>query len=396
MANQIQSLEMSLSKIERAYKEIYLPAWKNMLGVNPSAMLTKIKKKPLEGQKIVATAPRGLSGGFGFGSELGDAPAAGNVMYERFETEPKDMYVHIALSIKALRLTSSGASMVNALNTEVKAAYETAKWNVGRSLFGNGTGILTTTEALGTAGNLIKVADTRFVKEGLIIDIYATGGTVPVQPERRILMVDKVNKTVRIDGTPVTLAAGFITIQNSLNRELTGLGAIYDENITKIYGVDRTANTYLNPLVTDAENTIDDSIITGILRDAENDKNSAVDMLLCGGQAYDAYVNYLRVNNQRIEEPSRKLDGGFKGVRFIFGNREVEVFYEQFVPSNEMWGIDSTAMELHMQEWEFMPLQGTSIFTLMHDKTAYRALMSNFGDLVCTNPGGCVRIKNVA
>ena len=162
----------TLKTFEKALKENYLPVWKNQLGVEPSAILSKIKKVPLKSDKIVATAPIGLSGGFGFGAEGQATPAAGNVQFERFETRAKDMYVNICISAKAVRLTGSGGAMANALDTEVKAAYETAKWNTGRSLFGNGTGILTNIEALDVAGNTITVTDTTYVKEGLIVDVY--------------------------------------------------------------------------------------------------------------------------------------------------------------------------------------------------------------------------------
>ena len=61
-----------------------------------------------------------------------------------------------------------------------------------------------------------------------------------------------------------------------------------------------------------------------------------------------------------------------------------------------MWGVDSTALELHMQEWDFAALQGGGIFNLMENSSVYRALLANYGDLICKNPGGCVKIHNVA
>ena len=237
----------NLITFEKALKENYLPVWRNQLGVEPSALLGKIKKVPLTSNKIVATAPIGLSGGFGFGAEGENTPASGNVNFQRFETNAKDMYVNVAISAKAVRLTGSGGAMANALDTEVKAAYETAKWNVGRALFGNGTGVLTTISALSSAGRTITVADTSFVKEGLIIDIYKTGETTPQTngAGRRITAVDRANNKITISGAASTFEAGFITVQNSYKREITGLGAIFDSSVTSIYGVAKSSNSYL-------------------------------------------------------------------------------------------------------------------------------------------------------
>ena len=247
-------MAQNLSTFEKALKENYLPAWRNQLGVEPSALLGKIKKPKLTSNKIVATAPVGLSGGFGYGAEGKETPAAGGVKMERFETTAKDMFVNIVISEKAVKLTGSGGAMANALDVEVKGAYETAKWNVGRSLFGNGTGILTTITKLDTAGNTIAVANTSYLKEGLIIDIYATGGTSPQTggTGRRILSVDRTGNKITIDGAASTFSAGFITVQNSYKREITGLGAIFDDTVTSLYGVTKSANPFIKPVVVDA------------------------------------------------------------------------------------------------------------------------------------------------
>lgn len=389
-------MSQNLNTFEKALKENYLPAWRNQLGIEPSALLGKIKKPKLTSNKIVATAPIGLSGGFGYGAEGAETPAAGGVRVERFETTAKDMYVNIVISEKAVKLTGSSGAMANALDTEVKGAYATAKWNVGRSLFGNGTGILTTTKALGAAGNTIQVDDVAYLKEGLIIDIYATGGATPQAngAGRRLLSVDRANKTITIGGDPATFAAGFITVQNSYNREITGLGAIFDDSITSLYGVSKELNPFLKPVVQSGGGDIDDGLITKALRQAKNDKNSNIDMILCGDDAYDHYVNYLRVNNIRVEEMSHTIQGGFKAIKFVFGNKEIDIVNESFVPAKEMWGVETGCLELHALDWNFAELQNGGIFNLMEKQSCYRALLANYGDLICTNPGGCVRITD--
>ena len=398
-------MAQTLLTFEKALKENYLPVWRNQLGVEPSALLSKIKKVPLKSDKIVATAPVGLSGGFGFGAEGQATPASGPVQFERFETRAKDMYVNLCISAKAVRLTGSGGAMANALDTEVKAAYETAKWNVGRSLFGNGTGVLATTSGAGSATTYngrsaikVDVSDTRFLKEGLIVDFCAAS----VNATGRIVAVDRAGKTITVilsNGSMLDIAGGLeITVQNSRGREITGLGAIFDSTVTEIYGVKKAENPYLLPVVMDAGGVagLDDGLLTKALRAAKNEKNSNVDMFLCGDDAFDNYVNYLRTNNYRVEDMSHTLNGGFKALKFIFGNKVVDIVNDSFVPAAEMWGVDTSCLELHTQEWNFADLQGGGIFNLMENQSIYRALLANYGDLICTNPGGCVRIYGCA
>ena len=390
----------TLTNMEKALKENYLPVWRNGLTTEPTPLLSKIKKVKLTSNKIVTSAPFGLSGGFGYGAEGQATPAAGPVPFNRFETFAKDMYVNIAISAKAVRLTNSGGSMANALDTEVKAAYETAKWNIGRSLFGNGQGILAEMTDAVVNGNTIAVDDVKFMKEGLIIDVYADSAKPGDAPQKdgtgvRIVSVDRVNKTITIGGNAVSLDKGFITVQNSYNREITGIGAIFDKNIPTLYGVSKAENKVIVPTVlgeNESLQTIEDGILWDAIEGAETYKNSKIDMMLMGRAAYKSYVDYLRTNNTRIETITKEIVGGFKSLAFAFGNREIDMVYEQFVPDNEVWCVETGALELHTQEWDFADLQGGGIFNLMEGQSVYRALLANYGDLICTNPGGCVRI----
>ena len=405
----------TLKTLEKTLKENYLNPWRNGLTTEPSPMLGKIAKKKLTSNEIVASAPQGLSGGFGYGAEGMATPAAGNVMYERFKTTARDMYVNIAISAKAVRLTNSGGAMTNALHSEVTAAYETAKWNLGRSLFGNGSGILAQTKAVSNSnvvelvteptvsddeGNVLSTTNPhRLIKEGLIIDIYANGATTDSVPQAkgvRVLSVDRVNNTITISGNAVSLDAGFITIQNSYNREITGLGAIFDDNIDTLYGVKKSENKIIVPTTIDANTDIDDGIIWDAVEGAETYKNSKIDMILMGKSAYKHYIDYLRTNNVRVESMTKEITGGFKAIDYAFGNRNIEVVYEQFIPDDEAWCIDSKSLELHTQDWDFADLQGGGIFNLMENSSVYRALLANYGNLICNNPGGLVRIKNCA
>ena len=388
-------MAQNLITFEKALKENYLPVWRNGLTTEPTALLGKIKKVPLKSNKIVATAPVGLSGGFGFGAEGLATPAAGGVKFERFETNAKDMYVNIAISAKAVRLTGSGGAMANALDTEVKAAYETAKWNVGRALFGNGSGVLATLTENITGTNTCKVNDTSKLKEGLIVDFYANA-EILAQKAVRIVAVDRVENMVTLSDSFECPADGFITVQNSYNREITGLGAIFDENVATIYGVNKEQNKYLIPTIVDANTDIDDSVIWDAVEGAETYKNSKIDTILMGKAAYKHYIEYLRTNNVRVESMTKEITGGFKAIDYAFGNRSIDVVYDQFIPENEAWCVESGTLELHTQEWDFADLQGGGIFNLMENSSVYRALLANYGDLICTNPGGCVRIKNCA
>jgi hypothetical protein len=303
------------------------------------------------------------------------------------------MYTNIEISNKAVKLASGGKAMADALDTEVKGAYEAAKWNVGRALFGNGTGVLTSIVDGNTGVNIVNVNDVSKLKEGLIVDLYASNGDIQTEGAR-IKSIDRASKSVTFYETVNASGDGFITVQGSYNNEITGLGAIFDDGVTSLYGIKKADNPFLKPIVEDAGKDLSEKLITSVIRRSQREKNGAIDTILCGDEAFDAYTEYLRQNNYRVEENSKTLKGGFKAIKHLFGNREVDIVCEEFVPSTEMWGVDSKMLELHEMDWNFAELQGGGIFNLMEGKSAYRALLCNYGELICKNPGACIRIYN--
>ena len=384
------------SKLTKMTRENYLPLFDNQITTKPSAFMAKIKKEKLKSDSITAGAPIGINGGFGFGAEGLATPAAAGQLYEKFNVRAKDAYVNLAISVKATKLATKGGSLVDALHNEITSAYNAAEWNMGRALFGDGTGKLTTIPAMSGASNTITVDDTRNLKEGLVIDVYADGGSTPVSngKARRILSVSRKDKTITIDGDAVNFGKGFITVQNSYGKEITGLNAIFDDSIETLYGVVKAENPVLYPTTVDAEGDISDTIITESLMIAEDDKNSEVDLLLCGKGAYMNYLRYMRENNFRVEDNTHTIEGGFKAIKFLINNRIADVVYDKFVPDNEIWGVSSKSFIYAHTAWDFAALDGAGAFNLMENSSVYRALLASYGELICNNPGGCVRIHN--
>lgn len=380
--------------LDNIVKEDYLPVFNDLFNTKVDPFFAKIKKGSLHSGKVIGAAEVGLSGGFGFSAENEETPKSAPVMYERFELNPKDMYVSFGISLKAIELGTERGMMLNALDAEIRAAHKTAAWNTGRSVYGDGTGKLATVAAAATDSKTVTLDSVRNIKEGLMVDFY-TGDTKNTELPKRIVAIDRKNKAITLN-TAVSCSVGDImTVQNSRGRELTGLGAIFDDSVEKIYGISKAEQPLLIPSVIDANDDIGDAVFTDALRHADRDHNSEVDMLIAGDIAYDAYLDYLRSNNIRVEESSHVVAGGFKAIKFIHGNREVDIVNGEFVPETEVWGVPTSTFEFQQTAWKFAPVPGaTSYFQRLENQSAVSALLVNYGDLICSNPGGCVKIIN--
>lgn len=387
-----------LTKLEAILKDKYQPALTNMISTEPSPFLEKIKKVPLTNNTIKCAAPVGINGGFGFGAEGVGTPKAGAQRYTRFEIDAVDMYVDLQISNKTVELASSNASsMINALDSEVSGSYAAAKWNIGRALFGDGTGKLASVTAVESAGNntVLTLDSVKRVIEGLCIDLYDDGATLnSANAAHRIISVDRAANKIVVEGA-LTLSgeSGFITVQGSYNRELCGLGAIFGDG-ESIYGVNKSENPWINPTVIDAGGDITDLILYRGVKEAKDYKGSNIDLLMMGDNAFLAYQDYIHTNNVTVTDKYHFV-GGAVGYKILVGSNEVVIVNERFVPENEVWGVDTSAFYLEATPWNFMEKDG-GVFVPMPDTSIFRALLASYGNLMCTNPGGCVRFVNAA
>ena len=382
-----------LTKLEAILKDKYQPALTNQIGTEPSPFLEKIKKVTLTNNTIKCAAPVGINGGFGFGAEGVGTPKAGAQRYTLFEIDAVDMYVDLQISNKTIELASSNASsMINALDSEIKGSYAAAKWNIGRALFGDGSGKLATVTAAAASGanTVLTLDNIKRVIEGLSIDLHSADGTLTAaNAGHRILSVDRANKTIIVEGT--LSGTGFITVQGSYNRELCGLGAIFGDTET-LYGLTKADNPWIHPTVVDAKNDLTDLVLYRGIKEAKDYKGSNIDLLMMGDDAFLAYQDYIHTNNVTVCDKYRFV-GGAVGYKILVGSNEVIIVNERFVPEDEVWGVDTSAFYLEATPWNFMEKDG-GVFVPMPDTSIFRALLASYGNLMCTNPGGCVRFTN--
>ncbi len=382
----------TIAHLSAVLKDAYLPAFENQLTTDPSPFMEKIRKIPLDANTVVASAPVGFNGGFSYGAEDGgDAPKAGAQRYSGFELPSKNMYVNIEISDKAVKLGSSNAAaMLNAFDREIKGAYEAANFHVGRALFGDGSGVLATCTSTAGAFN-----DVSKLREGVIIDVYDSAKEIKAEG-LRIAGVDRKNKKIAVTGGTITWAEGdFITVQMSYNNEICGIGAVMDDNVTKLYGVDKAGNEWIKPTEIDCTGIeLSDITLYDGVSDAKTYKGTKIDMLLCGDEAFKAYQIYMRTHNTVLVDQKMKFKGGAVGYILNVGSQEVVLVNEPFVPTDEIWGVCTSDWEFHHTPLGFATVDNSPTFERLPGTTRFGALLAMYGNLICRKPGGSVKFTN--
>lgn len=374
---------VTLQNAENALKSVYLGTVTDLLNTRVNPLLSKIEQTSSDvwGKEIRTAAKFGINGGVGAGDEDGDLPAAFGNNYLQFVTTLKNLYGQIEISDKAIRASADGrGAFTDLLNAELEGLLNASKFNLGRMLYGDGTGLLATFAEKSTSDNTIVCDTARNLIEGLAVDVYGANGTK--KGTARISYVDRAQKTVTLDGATVTLAAGDkMYVQGSKDKEITGIGALF--NGSSIYGVQKSAHPFLNPYTKNVGGAIDEIVMQEAIDALENDAGSTVDFLACSQDAKYSFIEYMSSYKRNID--IMELEGGFKTLSY----NGLPLVYDRFVPDGSMYLLNTKAFKLHkLCDWRFLETENGKILRQNQGKPTYTATLVKYCDLICQKPNG--------
>lgn len=387
---------VTLNSAEEALKTLYLGVVSDQLNTSTNPLYNAIEKTSSDvwGKEIVKLVPFGLNGGISAGDEDGNLPDAAGNNYERFTLELKNLFGKISISDKAIRASESSAgSFVNLLNAEMEGLLRASKFNFGRMLYGDGSGKLATVVdfSTNTNPNVFKVDSVRNLMEGMVIDVYSQGNATV--HGRRILNIDRDQNIVTINGTAGAnnlLSSGdYITVQNSLGRELTGLGAIFAKE-GKLYGLNKLDYSWLTPYTNELTTAFTISDMQKAIDKVEERAGSSINFIAASSDARRVYLNELMT--ERVNIDYMNLDGGFKAVSY----NGIPVVSDRFVPEKSMYLLDTKDFKLHqLCDWKWLEGQDGRILHQDANKATYTATLVKYADLICDRPFGQARITNI-
>lgn len=381
---------VTLQNAENALKSVYLGTVTELLNTRVNPLLAKIEQTSNDvwGKEIRTAARFGINGGVGAGDETGDLPAAHGNNYLQFVTTLKNLYGQIEISDKAIRASADGrGAFTDLLNAELEGLLTASKFNLGRMLYGDGSGLLATFKKRSTSDTTIVCDNTRNLIEGLVVDVY--NGTTK-KGTARITYVDRAAKTVKLDSSTLTLAEDDkMYVQGSKDKEITGIGALFDGD--SIYGVQKSAHPFLKPYTKNVDGAIDELIIQEAIDVLENDAGSTVDFLACSQDAKYSFIDYMSAYKRNIDV--MELEGGFKTISY----NGLPLVYDRFVPDGTMYLLNTKAFKLHqLCDWRFLETENGKILRQNQGKPTYTATLVKYCDLICQKPNGQARLTGIS
>lgn len=389
---------VTLSTADNALKEVYLGVVSNQLNTATNPLLAKINQTTSDvwGKEIRKIAPYGINGGIGAGTEDGDLPISAGNNYAQFILTLKNLYGRLEISDKAVRAseTSAGA-FVNLLNAEMEGLIKASSFNLGRMLYGDGTGFLATISSNTT--ELITVDSVTNLMEGMVVDIVSSNGDVD-KSGLRIKSIDRSAKTVTFTVTPTMTANGLashkLCVQGSYNNEITGLGAIF-KSTGSLYGLQRSAYSWMTPYMKDisassTKTNISETTMQSAIDELEEVYDSKVDFIVCSSGVKRNYQEYLSSYRSNID--ILNLEGGFKAISY----NGIPVVSDRFVPANTMYLLNTSEFNLHqLCDWQWLENENGKIIKQTPGKATYQATLVKYADIICNKPSGQAKITGI-
>lgn len=375
---------VTLTSAESALKNVYLGVVANQLNVRSNPLLAKIKmsSKDVWGKEIRKLAPFGINGGVGAGSETASLPKSSGNSYVQFTAELKNLYGKIELSDKAIRASANNlGAFVNLLSDEMEGLVKASAFNLGRMLYGDGSGLLAT--AASASGQTVTCDKVNNLIEGMLVDVY-TGESVNAK-QLKITYVDRVNKTFNYEGTATIKTGDKIYCQGSKGYEITGLGKIFDTANTTLYGVSVTDYPWLKPYVSapTSNQDISDTLIQEAIDELEFNHDSQINYIATTAEIRRAYQQYLSACKRNIDVMD--LEGGFKTI----SHNGIPVVADRFVDSGKMFLLNTNDFTLHqLCDWKWLEGENGRILRQNADQPAYSATLVKYAELICDKPCG--------
>ena len=292
------------------------------------------------------------NGGLGSRNESEALPTAGQQGYAAARLALKSDYLGIELTGHSIDMSDTNPkAFAKSLNEEMERGRTDFKKDLNRQIYGNGSGAITTVRAVVTS-TTIPVVDARLFWVGShVIDVVTAPSTV-VATDRTVTARDLTPgaNTITVSGAAITTVVGqLITLTGSVNREITGLGAII-ANSGVLYNINPATEPEWTSEV-DSNGGTPRALSEGLmlrLVDRVRSRGGKTTAVLTDDGSFRAY--WALLSQLRGFTNTQDFSGGYKGLSFSAGASEIPVVSDFDAPLGVMHFINEDDITFYRDE----------------------------------------------
>lgn len=387
-------MAFDLAAANAVLKEDYQPAIREQLN-NANVLEAQIEKteRDTEGKYAYLALHVSRNSGVGARAEAATLPTPGQQGYIDERVPMRYTYGTIKITGPTIKAAKSNkGSFLRAVESETKGIVKDLKREENRQSWGTSNGVIATAGTTSSSTTVTLLGTTfksamRQLAKGDRVDIGTVASPQSVASNRIITAVDRVNKTIVIDGAAVSTTSGthfvFRSGAGGVGIEKTGLQTIVNNTGTlhnvdpSVYDVwksyvDSNGGTLRAPTDTLFEKALDSiAIETG---------DQIPNLLITTDGVSRAFAANLKSQKRFVNTVD--LKGGFKALSVSSGQNELNFTWDRDCPDGHAFALDTEHLtQFHMSDWEWMDEDGSVLQRDLGNTDAYIATMYKYREL---------------
>ncbi len=294
------------------------------------------------------------NGGLGSRNEAEVLPTPGQQGYASARLSLKSAYLGIELTGHSIDMSDTNPkAFAKSLDEEMERGRVDFKKDFNRQIYGDGTGAISRIRVTnGTASNVWAVTDARLFWVGAdVVDLVTAPSTVATSA-RTVTAVDLTPgaNTITVSGAAIAVTAGQLIVRTgSVNREITGLGAIV-ANSGLLYNINPATEPEWTSEVDSNGGTaraLSEALMVRLV-DRIRRRGGKTSVILTDDGSYRAY--WALLSQLRGFTNTEEFTGGYKGLKFAAGNDEIPVVADYDAPLGTMYFLNEDDITLYRDE----------------------------------------------
>lgn len=370
----------SLTTASSIAKEVYGPRIAEQL--NDEMVVPKRMEKTTQGvtsnvggKYVTFPIRTSRNQGIGYRGEDATLQAAGSQGWRPVQIGLKYGYGRVYMTGPSMDLLESNTqAFSNLMTREMEGLKNDILKDTSRIFYGDGQGFFTLTAAAGSASASFTASNIQYLEVGQVVDIVTpTAGTVKATG----LTINAINESTNV----VTLSAtatwaigdGLVRTGN-WNLEPQGFASIVRASGT-LFGVDPATYPVWKSHVNSNSGTaraLSESLMIRTADEARR-RGGKTSVIFSDLASRRSYFNLL--SQQRRYNDTKEFAGGFSGLAFNYGAKEVPVVEDIDAPPGKMWFIDESTFKVYRsKDWHFADADG-GVWKWVNNKDAFEALL---------------------
>lgn len=385
--------EVTLTTVNNIMKEVYQGRIQDQLQ-NEIVGIKRIEKtsngvtSEVGGKYVTFPVRVKRNPSIGYRNEMEQLQTPGYQGYASVRVGLKYGYGRVRISGQTMELAKTNyQAFANAMDYEVNGLKSDIAKDVNRIFYGDGTGTIATSTALGSATTTFQTAantGAQYVDTSLVVDIVtpATGAV-----KATAVTISAVNKSTGVVtlGSAQTWASGDVLVRtgngrlSSVNREPNGLASIIAAT-GALFNIDPATEATWAAVV-NANGGTPRALSEGLMIKLTDDvrvNGGNTSLILTSLGVRRAYFNLL--TQQRRYTDTKEFAGGIRGLAFNNG-REIPVVEDVDAPANKAWFVDESTLTIYRStDWSWLDTDG-NVWKWLTDYDAFQAVLHSYWEL---------------